>query len=381
MNRLAIATVAMAALLLASPTRAERDFSQKDSAGSPAGIQLDSGALSVRLSGRAMVQMALLTGDDTLLSDGDMAEDEGFRLRRARLGVTATYDHHLSVGVVIDLMESHGTSLHEAYIGWDTRFALLHAGLVKAPMSRSALVSSQNLQMAERAIGIKAMAPFQQLGLMAGGNIWDSKIRLLVGMYNGMDREDTFAGGYARINPGVGNRFGGYALSSRLDIEPLGLLGPGAADLTHSKKPLLGLGGGVLFNAGETIKSMSYSGDLAFKWYGVSLLAEYIADSAEPVSEPSTDATIEAKTKRSALLTQLGYAAIKNVLDVSARFEMIDENADVDNEGDYFAIGGCASVYLYEGHFKLQLYYQHRMERHGASLDNDVFALQGEGRF
>ena len=375
-------TVLIVALTLLSSTAfAERELSSMASAGTPPTLQLDAGPLSVTFSGRAQLQLAILTGEDALLSDGDAAEYAGFRLRRARLGMTALYNKTITVGVEVDLLESEGSALHEAYLGWENEMALVYGGLVKTPLSRNTLHSSRSLQLGERPIGIKGIAPFHQLGVLVGARMWGRKVRILTGVFNGMQRDDTFAGGYTRIDPSIGNRFGGVAFASRIDIEPLGLLGSGASDLTHSPKPLLGLGGGVMGNRGKTIHGLAFGGDLAFKWMGFSLMAEYLRDQSQPADEPTQSTTEQAETKRSVMSGQMGYAVIKNMLDVAARVEMVDENEDIEDEGDFLAIAGAVSLYLSRGHLKIQLFYQHRQEQHGKQRRNNVLLIQTEGRF
>lgn len=379
-NLLTVAATAAVLCLLPTDALAEREYSGQSSAGRPPRTSFEAGPLTLYLGGRAQVQAAFLAGDEALLSAGDAAEGPGFRLRRARLGVDGSVNR-ARFGVEIDLLESQGTSLHEAYVGYDSTYALLYGGLVKVPLSRSALISSESLQMGDRAIGIDAIAPFQQLGMMAGGKIWDDRVRLLVGVYNGMTRGDTLAGGWRRIAPDKGNRFGGVAISARLDFEPLDLLGGGAGDLKQGTSPRLGIGGGFLWNGGETIESVAFSGDLAFKWYGVGLLAEFIQSTSKPVDEPTEDPGFIAETTSRAIVTQAGYAILANMLEVAFRFEMVDENTERDDEGDFFTFAGAVSGYILEGHIKVQLQYQHRMERNGLELDNDTFFLQAEGRF
>lgn len=377
---LTIALVAVACLATGTAT-AEREHGTGSAAGTPPRLSLEADDLVVYLGARAQLQIAMLSGDDTLLSAGDAAEEPGFRLRRARLGVEAVYDEQFYASVVVDLLESEGTALHEAYVGWESRWFMAYGGLVKVPMSRSALLSSQSLQHASRPTGVKGIAPFQQLGMNLGAKFWRERIRLTTGFFNGMQREDSFAGGWTRIGPGLGNRFGGFAVAGRLDVEPLGALGSGASDLDHSRSPLLGIGGGVLFNRGETIRGLGFSADLAFKWHGFSLLTEYLQDFSEPAIEPTEETTQITRVTRRALVAQLGYAPIAGWLDVGFRFEMVDENTEIDDEGDFFAFGGTVSLFAFEGHLKVQLAYQHRMEREGATLDNDTFILQTEGRF
>ncbi len=382
MNRLVSALVLpLVVCTLPLSALAEREFTTGESAGTPPPLSLKAENLEVRLGARAQLQLAMLTGDDALLSAGDAAEEPGFRLRRARLGVQAIYKERFYAAAVVDLLESEGTALHEAYVGWESRWLLVYGGLVKVPMSRSALLSSQSLQQAWRPVGVKGIAPFQQLGLHLGAKFWDEQIRVSAGFFNGLQRGDTFAAGWERLGPGAGNRFGGFAVAGRLDVEPLGTLGPGIADLHHSSDPLLGLGGGVLFNRGETIRGLGFAADLAFKWKGISLLAEYLQDFSKPAFEPTQETIEITKVTRRAVVAQMGYAPIKGWLDVGFRFEMVDTNTEIDDEGDFFGFSGTVSLYALEGHLKVQLAYQHRMEREGATLDNDTFVLQTEGRF
>ena len=372
--------ILLALLFLPSLALAEQEVGGGATEGRPTPLTFEAGALQVQLGGRAQVQATFLAGDDSLLSAGDLAEDAGFRLRRARLGANALI-HRARFGVEVDLLESNGSALHEAYVGYDSQYALLMTGLVKVPFSRSALLSSESLQLADRALGVDGIAPFQQLGAVLGGKVWDDRVRLLVGVFNGMHRSGTFANGWDRIGPSVGNRFGGYALATRLDFEPLGLLGSGVADLAQSSSFRFGVGGGFLLNQGESIETMGFAGDLALKAYGVGLLAEFIQTTTKPTDQPTQTGGLSAETTSRALVAQLGYTALANTLEVAARFELVDENTDVEDEGDFYAIGAAVSGYLLEGHVKLQLQYLLRLENAGVELDNDSLLLQMEGRF
>ncbi len=369
-----------AVLLLANPAFAERDYTGLRGGGLPPPFSLETDGITVILSGRAQVQGALLVGEDARLDAGDAATgNPGIRLRRARLGVEGEI-YRARIGVEIDLLRG-SSALHEAYLGYDSKYAIAYMGLVKVPMSRSALISSQSLQLSERSIGVRSIAPSQQLGLTVGGQFWNKRIRVLAGLFNGMDRAKTEVGGWARIDPTDGNKFGGFATAARLDVEPLGLLGSGIADLRKGRRFRLGIGGGFLYNGGESITALAYSGDLALKWRGLAFMAEYLASSREPTEAPTQTPPTTAEIESTALVTQLGYTILKNALEISTRFELVDENKALEDEGDFMAIAGAASYYLLDGHVKLQLSYQHRMESHGAELKNDVFMLNAEGRF
>jgi len=333
------------------------------------------------LSGRAQLQTAVMTGEDADLADGDAAEEMGFRLRRARMGLEATIDKAFVVGVEIDLLESHGSALHEAYVGWENKWVVVHTGLVKVPMSRSARISSETLQLTDRALGVKGIAPFQQAGFLVGGKFWGEKIRLTTGVFNGLHHSETFAGGWARMDPTVGNRFGGFSVATRVDIEPLGALGSGVADLKKSRDFRLGVGGGVLINRGESVQGLGYGADIQMKWHGISLLAEFLTDTIEPLEEPTDPNAIKNTTSRRAINGQLGYTILKQLLDVAVRVEFVDENTAIDDEGDALIISTAATVHLVNEHLKIQAGYTHRRERHGLDRRNDVALVQFEGRF
>jgi len=369
-----------ATVLLPLSSLAERAWSPPTSSGRPPRIALEAGPVMLTMNGRAQLQITAYTGGDSRLADGIPAEVEGFRLRRARLGLGAEYKG-FSIGVEADLVESEGTALHEAFVGWENEWALVYGGIVKVPMSRAALISSEALQHGERSMAIRGIAPSHQLGVQVGGKVWDERVRLVAGVFNGMTRGKTFASGWTRLDPTEGNRFDGFAVSARLDFEPLGLLGEGVADLGQGTDPRLGIGGGFFLNRGGTYKSLGFSADIAFKWYGVGLAAEFIQMENGLKDQPTQNSAAIGDVTYRGLTTQLGYTIVKNWFEVALRFDMIDEAVEVEDEGDYISIGATASTYILDGHIKVQAYYDHRLERHGKSLANDVFLFQVEGRF
>ena len=374
------AGVVYALCLLPTPAAAERDQSSVRADGRPPALFLEAGKLRLVINGRAQVHVAFLAGDDARLSDGDAAEEAGFRMRRARLGVGATYKI-FSIGLEVDLLESEGSALHEAFLAEDTKWTMASFGLVKVPLARTALISSEDAAFTEYGFGTRGLAPTQQLGATVGGKVWGGRIRLNVGFFNGLQRADTFTSGYLRIDPKEGARFGGFAFAARLDIDPLGVMSGGDHDIGHSQKPLLGIGGGVLLNRAETIQGLTFAADLAFKYKGFAFLAEYLQDSSKPAEEPTQSTGLTAEVTRRAVLVQAGYAPIKGWLDLGFRFEMVDENTEIEDEGDYFSLAGVVTGYFFEGYLKVQLFYQHRLERFGKVLENDVFLTSLEGRF
>lgn len=375
-----VAILLAALLSIPATALAERDYSGKRGDGRPPPLSLEAGPLTVFISGRAQVQGAFLVGSDARLGSGDAAsEHPGVLLRRARMGLAGNIDR-LRVGVEINLLQSD-QPVHEGYVGYDSRWAQAFVGLVKVPFSRSALISSEALQLAERAISTQMISPFQQLGITLGGKVWEDRIRLLAGVYNGMNRAETVAGGWARGNPRDGNLFGGFATAARVDIEPLGTLGAGVSDLQQTRDVRFGIGGGVLYNRGLSVQSLGYGADAALKAYGFSLMAEFMRLTTRPADSPTQGTSTTAEVTSQTISAQVGYAAIANLLEIAARFEMLDEDTELEDEGDSMAIAGTLSSWLLDGHVKMQLFYQHRLESKGTELDNNVLMLNVEGRF
>ena len=373
-------------LVLAPAAWAAQPDSPIEGSGRPTPLEFTLGEVKLSINGRAQTQAAMYVGDDARLADGVVAEEYGFRLRRARFGAGFEYKG-LTIGVETDLLESDGSALHEAFVGygyeWDKGGISVQAGVIKTPMSRSTLLSSETVQNGERSLVIRGLAPEQQLGVVMGGDVWDHRVRLLIGGFNGMNRAATFASGWEHFDPKVGNRFGGYAISTRLDIEPIPgapLLGDGVADLGKRKAASFGFGGGFLLNKGESLGSLAWSADMAFKGWGVGFLAEWIEVRTEPVEKPTTGSDSLEIISRGATV-QLGYTICKDLLEISARFDYLDQNTELENEGDIIAAAGTISHYLFDGHLKVQLDYEHRTERHGQELENDVFMGSVEGRF
>jgi hypothetical protein len=388
LTRFALAAAGLTLATTAAPSgaHAEQPYAPLEGTGRPKPLAVSIGDVTLTLGGRAQVQAAMYVGDDARLSSGDTAEQAGFRLRRARLGVELAYQG-LEVGLEADLLESDGSVLHEAYVGyarrWDAGGFEVQTGVIKAPMSRSALHSSESTQNGERSLLIRMLAPEQQLGLVVGGDVWDEHARLLVGVFNGLNRNDPPTSGWERFDPKIGNRFGGVSASVRLDVEPIPgsrLLGDGVADLGKRDEASFGIGGGMLWNDGNSVGGLGWSADLAFKGWGIGFLAEWIEQRSKPVETPTQGASPLETTMRGGT-AQLGYTILKDTLEVAARFDYIDQNVDLDDEGDLTAIAGTVSGYLLDGHLKLQLDYEHRTERHGRNLTNDVLMATVEGRF
>lgn len=338
-------------------------------------VVLDGGFAQITLIGLLQVEAAPWLGDDALLVNADPADGEGFRLRRARLGVKGfawgDVDFELSMEATAD-----GMALLDAWVAWRPIIGFgVVVGARKVPFSRYALTSAMDSALADRPLGVRALAPFRQVGITLEGDVGNGIARYWLGAYNGFTRRASFGLGYDESTALDGNRFTNLAYAARVELAPLGPVGDGLPDFSRGGARV-GVGGSFFYDDGRTIETIGWEVDAIFKMSGFHLALEWLNDSAEPSDQPATDATIPGAIDRMALTAEAGYLILDDTLGVAARFELLDDNVDQDNAGDQIVIGGGIQYYLHRQHLKALLEFQHREELHGASLDNDALILQ-----
>lgn len=342
-------------------------------------LKWDMGEFSAYMGVRIQTHAAMYTGSDALLTNGDLLERPGFRLRRSRIYVGGQFIEGVTYNISMELYDQEKSDgpLLDAYVDY-TPFDFFGAtiGVMHFPFAKGELLSSGMLAHLDRPRVAEALAPGHQMGLLLHSQLWEKRITLYAGVYNGLQRSEYLHGGYEGVGISLGNRFEGAAYVGRVEFEPLGPLGDSVADLTHSKDFLVGLGGAFFFNDGQTVQTMGWSGYLQMKWMGFHVLAEFVGDHAEPNAEPTTEGTIKAEINRTGLWGELGYVILPELLGLSVRVEWLDGNTDFDDEHDELIITGTATVYAVRNLLKVQVEYTHREELHGPSVGNDA-ALAG----
>lgn len=338
-------------------------------------IVVDGGFAQFTLRGLLQTQFVPLLGEDARLVSGDAADAPGVRLRRARLGVSGwawgNVDWELSMQA-----RSGGMDLLDAWVGYRGLTGIgFVVGAKKIPFSTFAMMGAGDSVLTDRPLGVQAMAPFRQVGLTVEGDVGNGIASYALGVYNGFSRNQSFNEGYVETPALDGNRFTRLAYVAHVSLAPLGSLGKGLADFARSN-PKLGLGGSFYYDDGKTVQTLGIAANLIFKMKGFHFVAEYLYDSAEPTTEPTTDATVPASVSRQALIAELGYLILNDELGVTARVELLDDNMDLDNQGDQLVFTGGLQYYFHRQHLKAQLEYTHRSELDGLSLDNDALLLQ-----
>lgn len=325
------------------------------------------------------VQAVPYAGDDSFFQAGDMAEQPGFRLRRARVGFAGElYDvapFEVSAELVAD--ERATARLNDAWIGYRFRPWLeVYAGAHKVPFSRAALMSAGSPALIERPLAVRAMAPFRQVGVHIEGSFLGGALHYYAGVWNGFQRSDQFYRGYDQNAATFGNRFDDLAYSARIATEPFGELGPEVADFERTPRLKLGAGVGYFYSDGGTRDIHGGEADMLVHWKGIHFMGELLFSQVDPEDVPSQPTTQIARIKSLAGFGEVGYAVIKSRLAVSARVEWVNPNLDVSSEADALVITGGASYFVVEDLVKAQLDYTHREELGGSSLKNDIVGLQ-----
>jgi hypothetical protein len=334
----------------------------------------------LELAPRALLQLQAspYVGEDSLNQAGDVAERPGFRLRRARLGLRGSVQDQVALAISTDLGgdDAGALRLHDAWAGFvAVPAAQLFAGARGVPFSRSAMTGAGDGALIERPLSVRAIAPFTQVGIQLEGHFRSDAFSYYAGAYNGFQRSDQFYAGQSESYAPLGNRFEGVALSGRLAAEPLGPLGRTLQDVSRS--PLrIGAGADYFFSNGGARTLQGASGDVLLHASGLHLLGEVLFAQASPRSVPTQPVAQVASISSLALVFEAGYMLVARKLGVSGRFEWIDPDTDVDDEGDNAVITAGVSYHALDDLLKAQLDYTHREELGGLSPANDALTLQ-----
>ncbi len=341
-------------------------------------IRVDIGPLTIAPTLLIQTQAIPYVGKEAFLPSGDPSERGGFRMRRARFGLEGKlYDRvPFKINAEFSSDAKGSARLHDAWFGYDKWKAFqFYAGARNLPFTRSSIADSGSGAMIDRSFAVRAMAPFNQLGMSAEGHFWKGALSYAVGVYNGLERSDRFFEGYGENSALLGNRFDGLTYAGRLESEPLGPLGPTVEDL--QKGPLrIGMGASFFFSNGGTRDLLGAGGDVILHAHGFHLMGEFISNHSSPHTVP-TQSTSQISTVQSlAVVGEAGYVIVKRRLGINTRFEWINPNTSIKDEADSWIVSGGLSYHVLHDFLKAQLDFTHRQEIHGSSLKNDSLIFQ-----
>lgn len=344
-----------------SGTMVEPDFA-------PTVAVISSDIVDLRVGGLVQVHAAAMAGDDSLVENGDLATRSGFRLRRARFGISGWFGGQVGVFLAANLLSADeevgsvsDATLSYAFADWFT----VTAGLGKLPFSRSALDTSRRLLSIERPLSVRRIVPSRRLGLTVEGRLFDGRLAYLTSMRNASEGFN------------LGNRFGGFLYGARLIASPWGMASVDEPDARFR----ISLAVAGLYEDGPATRTIAATADILATWYGASLQVEALCDRGSPEDAPDVSPELSDTIERCGAYTEIGYAfSVWTVpLRVVARGELFDDDRAVSDGGDVILVSGGLNADVYLPYLRAQLQYQARLERHGATLENDslVAVLQG----
>lgn len=339
------------------------------------------GPYSLEIKAQLQVQAVTYVGKDALYENGDPATKEGILIRRARLGVRGKLPWKLRYNFMIEAFGdkqrgSSGEGLAGQYMGAELldmsiewvpmKEFSIGAGAEKVAGPRGRMVTSRALQLIERPITVEELAVDRRAGAWIGGEL--QYFNYLAGVYNGDD------------GVSFGNESGGYMVAARLELTPMGSMGDsfsnfGNTALHRVTKPRFGAGVSFQYAHGPATDSMSVSGDLGFKWRGLSVGAEAVYVREEPLEKPTVPTALPGITESLGVYGQAGYFILPERLEVAARFEYLDMNFDIDDSRDVWALTGGVNYYL-SRYMRAQLSYTHKQELRHRQLQNDALLIQ-----
>jgi phosphate-selective porin OprO/OprP len=298
-------------------------------------LTLDNAQIS--LSNRIQFRFIDEMPDSKVRLPGTTADGQSvpsFRIRRAKTSLEGwfwkkelTYEVQLSWAGP-EAGASTQTPLEDARLTWDaskTGAFKITIGQFKVPLGRQSMTSSGHLQFADRSLLDLEFTRGRDIGIQLSGRVAQDKVEYFAGVFNG-----NAASRSSNDNTKL-------QYNARLSFEPFGKFAYSEVAFEGWDKPLLAIGGQFENNdlSGATnltdFNTTILSGDLAFKYKGFSLFAEYYNRKRTPEAlSGTTSATSGPAAQSSGSFHSNGYnveAGLflqKDRVQVAARFAGYD---------------------------------------------------------
>jgi hypothetical protein len=346
-------------------------------------IHHDTDDFGIALHGRVQLWGGWVD-ENALLTNADLMEKPGFRVRRARLKVDGHFYQDFTYALELDFFDrtvEAGGPLYKAWVDYSpTHYFGMRLGVDKFLLMKSDIMSSAFLPHLDRSMGTIMMAPGNTLGLVLYSQPWEDHLTISAGLFNGLRRKSSsLHDGYEGAGITNGNQFDGMAVAGRIDFEPLAPMGQALADTCGCKKFRLGLGVGGHMSGGDrpligggNLALSAISGYLHMKVAGFHLFGEYTRESVTPSPETTTASDGDVNSLRYVANVSLGYVFVPNTLGLAIRGELIDPQEDMDDHLDEWTVATTLNYYVVKDYVKAQVEYLHRQSLNGNDPANDA---------
>ena len=329
------------------------------------------GDFTLSMGALIQVQGAFYAGDQIARTFGDPIDQEGFRVRRARLGFSGRLVKDFSYYIAVDLKDAAGISgdsgdpgneILDARILWD-RFSWLNisAGVDRVPFSTFSLQSSARLVLIERPLSTLELAPDRRVGLSLLGSV--GPLHYALGVYNGSEGVTT------------GNQLSGIALAARVGISIFDHPARFVPD-----KMQVSLNAAFMYDNQAATDVLRAAGSLEVSGFRTKLTGEFIWLRSTPDEQPMGTPDAGEVSKWSAT-GELSVFIWRDMLQLAARYEYFRANDTLPTFGKQQLYGGGLNVYFYEHRLKLQIDYLRRDELEGPEVANDIGFAQLQAMF
>ncbi|MFM8243237.1 MAG: porin [Crocinitomicaceae bacterium] len=311
-------------------------------------------------------------------------KDFEFRVRRLRMRlrgfvINPKFGYHVQLSFSRGDMDWESTNdseintsvnvVRDAVVSYDASKSLKFIfGQTKLPGNRQRVVSSGNLQFADRSIVNSTFTIDRDFGFFA--NYDKNYFAIKTALTSGEGRNST------KSNKGLN-------YTGRVEILPFGKFSSGndecEGDLAREKTPKLAICGTYNYNddavrSGGTLGSDLYNSvdmqnlhlDLLFKYRGFAFYQEYLNRQVEnPVTENLDNGSIVSIYTGFGMLTQVSYL-FKNNIEIAGRFAMIQPRSDMYNNAIYSSLNIKKQEHIQLGLTKYL--YGHRLKLQGNLL-------------
>lgn len=342
-------------------------------------IQKDS-LFGMQFQFRMQNRAAYMSESETDLTPKDFE----FRVRRLRMRlrgfvINPKFGYHVQLSFSRGDMDWESTNesdintsvnvVRDAVVSYDVTKSLKFIfGQTKLPGNRQRVVSSGNLQFADRSIVNSTFTIDRDFGFFA--NYDKNYFAIKTAITSGEGRNST------KSNKGLN-------YTGRLEFMPFGRFTSGndecEGDLAREQKPKLAICGTYNFNddavrSGGTLGNDLYNTvdmqnlhlDLLFKYKGFAFYQEYLNRQVEnPVTENTDDGSISSVYTGYGILSQMSYL-FKNNYEIAARYAMVKPRSDLYNNSVYSSLNLKQQQHIQLGVTKY--IYGHRLKIQGNLL-------------
>jgi phosphate-selective porin OprO/OprP len=297
---------------------------------------------SMKINGRIQFRYSYEDRDtDNVDQDED---DSSFRLRRARVKFSGKAYKHFKYKIELALAStgtvdgSKAVELYDFWASWNKNpAASIQFGQWKVPWNRQRVVSSQNLQMIDRATSQDVFTMDRQIGAMLHGKLFNKKFEYYTGVFNGNARNQKENGNnemlyIARVS---WNPFGAYGKG----------IGEAESDINFSEKPIAHLSAAIAYDGaadrdayGATTMTLdrldtvtlnegnrtSVVAEYGFKYKGFSTSAEAYWRKFDDVRANNLASVGSSAVIDRGFFTQGGYFVIPKKCELAARYSLVD---------------------------------------------------------